>query len=67
MENGLLDMLTFTRRWFSFDRLEGRSLLFNRYVALSLFDTNHTVTYLLDCAHAIHWPLVTVGLWATVP
>ena len=65
MENGLLDMLTFTRRWFSFDRLEGRSLLFNCYVAL--FDTNRTVTHLLNCAHAIHWPSVTVGLWATVP
>lgn len=65
MENGLLSTLTFTRRWFSFDRLEGRLLLFNCYVAL--FDTNRTVTYLLKCAHTIHWPLVTVGPWGTVP
>ena len=35
MENGLLGMLTFIRRWFSLDILEGRSLLLICYVGCS--------------------------------
>jgi hypothetical protein len=57
-------MLTFTLRWFSLDP-EGRLLLF--CLLCELFYANRTITYLLKCVHAIHWPLVVVGLWGTAP